>query len=67
MRFRRGSGSFSDHDRLRSAAGKKLALKRSDNFPGGRSAAASWCPEKSPIEPHLKPHSFTEVADLKDQ
>jgi hypothetical protein len=40
-----GRWIFFDHDHPRYAAGKKLALTRSDSFPGGRSAAVSWCPK----------------------
>jgi hypothetical protein len=37
--------TFFDPALPRFAAGKKLALKRSDSFPGGRSAAAAWYPK----------------------
>jgi len=40
------AGSFFDPAPPRCAAGKKLALTRSDSFPGGRSAAGAGGPEK---------------------
>jgi hypothetical protein len=40
-----GRWTFFDHEHPRCAAGKKLALTRSDSFPGGRSAAVSWRPK----------------------
>jgi hypothetical protein len=40
-----GRWTFFDHAHPHCVAGKKLALTRSDSFPGGHSVAAAWFPK----------------------